>query len=44
MPVEEIAYLAGHSTSHVTESVYRKELQPRLRAGATAINAIMPPK
>lgn len=40
MSVEQIAYLAGHSTSHVTESVYRKELRPRLLAGATAINAI----
>jgi integrase len=35
VPIEEIAALAGHSTTRTTELVYRKELRPVLRTGAT---------
>jgi integrase len=42
MPVEQIAWLAGHSTSRVTESVYRKELRPVLREGARVMGELLP--
>jgi integrase len=35
VPIEEIAALAGHSTTRTTELVCRKELRPVLRTGAT---------
>lgn len=35
---EEIADLCGHSGTTVTESVYRHELRPVLRAGAIAMD------
>jgi integrase len=38
--VEEIARLAGHSSSRVTELVYRKELRPVLTRGAEVMDAI----
>ena len=37
VPIEEIAHLAGHSTTRTTELVYRKELRPVLRTGATVM-------
>jgi Phage integrase family len=33
VPIEEIAALAGHSTTRTTELVYRKELRPVLSPG-----------
>jgi integrase len=38
--IEEIARLAGHSSSRVTEVVYRHELRPALTAGAEVMDAI----
>jgi site-specific recombinase XerD len=38
--IEEIARLAGHSTTRVTELVYRKELRPALTRGAEVMDAI----
>jgi integrase len=40
-PVEEIARLAGHSSTRTTEVVYRRELQPVLTRGAEAMDAIL---
>jgi len=40
VPIEQIAYLAGHSNTRTTESVYRKELRSALRAGAKAIGEL----
>lgn len=40
MPIEEIAHLAGHASSLVTEKVYRKELRPVLKRGAAAMDEI----
>jgi integrase len=40
-PVEEIARLAGHSTSRTTEAVYRKELRPALTGGAELMDAVL---
>jgi integrase len=40
-PVEEIARLAGHSTSRTTEAVYRKELRPVLTRGAEVMDAVL---
>ena len=41
VPLEEIARLAGHSTTRTTEVVYRKELRPVLQTGATVMGALM---
>ncbi len=38
MAVEEIARLAGHSSSRTTEVVYRHELRPVITAGADAMD------
>src|SRR6266550_3727860 len=46
VPVEEIARLAGHSSSRTTEVVYRRELRPVLTTGAEAMDRLfqyMPP-
>jgi len=39
-PVEEIARLAGHSSTRTTEVIYRRELRPVLTHGAKAMDAI----
>ncbi len=36
--IEEIARLAGHSSSRTTEVVYRKQLRPVLQTGATVMD------
>ncbi len=38
LPIEEISRLVGHSGTHVTELVYRKQLRPVIQTGATAMN------
>jgi integrase len=40
MLIEEIADLVGHSSSHTTETVYRRQLRRVLRGGAVAMDAI----
>jgi len=40
VPVEEIARLAGHSSSRTTEVVYRRELRPVLTTGAQAMDRL----
>ena len=40
VPVEEIARLAGHSSSRTTEVIYRKELRPVLVKGAEVMDQI----
>lgn len=40
VPVEEIARLAGHSSSRTTEVVYRRELRPVILTGAEAMDKI----
>jgi integrase len=40
VPVEEIARLAGHSSSRTTEVVYRRELRPVITTGAEAMDKI----
>ena len=40
LPIEDISHLAGHSSTRVTEVVYRKELRPMLTKGARAMDAI----
>jgi len=41
VPVEEIARLAGHSSSRTTEVVYRCELRPVLTTGAEAMDRLL---
>jgi integrase len=40
VPVEEIARLAGHSSSRTTEVIYRRELRPVLVKGAEVMDQI----
>jgi NAD(P)-dependent dehydrogenase (short-subunit alcohol dehydrogenase family) len=40
VPVEEIARLAGHSSTRTTELVYRRELRPVLTTGAEIMDTI----
>jgi integrase len=40
VPVEEIARLAGHSSSHTTETIYRRELRPVITTGAEVMDQI----
>jgi hypothetical protein len=40
VPIEDISHLVGHSSTVVTEKVYRKELRPVLTRGARAMNAL----
>ncbi len=42
--IEEIARLAGHSSSRKTEVVYRKQLRPVLQTGATVMDGIFSPE
>ncbi len=42
IPVEEISRLVGHSSTAVTELVYRKQIRPVLQAGAVAMDRIFP--
>jgi hypothetical protein len=40
VPVEEIARLAGHSSTRTTEVIYRRELCPVLAKGAEVMDQI----
>jgi integrase len=40
VPVEEIARIAGHSSTRTTEVVYRRELRPVLTTGAEAMDRL----
>jgi integrase len=40
-PVEEIARLAGHSSTRTTEVIYRRELRPVLTRGAEVMDSIL---
>ena len=39
--LEDISDLVGHSSTSVTETVYRHEIRPALTKGATAMNRIL---
>ena len=40
VPLEEISRLVGHSSTAVTELVYRKQIRPVVQSGAIAMNQI----
>ena len=42
--LEDISDLVGHSSTSVTETVYRHEIRPALTKGATAMNRILKAK
>ncbi|WP_433352220.1 tyrosine-type recombinase/integrase [Microtetraspora malaysiensis] len=42
LPLEEISRLVGHSSTAVTEAVYRKQIRPVLQGGAVAMDRIFP--
>jgi hypothetical protein len=43
VPLEEIARIAGHSSTRTTEVVYRRELRPILTTGAEAMDRLSTP-
>lgn len=42
MAIEEISHLVGHSSTVVTETVYRHELRPVIRSGAHMMDRLFP--
>jgi integrase len=40
IPLEDISRLVGHSSTAVTEAVYRKQIRPVLQTGAEAMDTI----
>ncbi|MEV6620926.1 tyrosine-type recombinase/integrase [Amycolatopsis sp. NPDC051106] len=42
MPIEEISRLVGHSSTAVTELVYRKQIRPVVESGARAMDRLFP--
>ena len=40
MAIEEISRLVGHSSSNVTETVYRHQIRPVITVGAEAMDKI----
>jgi len=44
MPIEEISHLVGHTSTVVTERIYRRELRPVLTRGAQAMDQIFDDK
>jgi integrase len=42
MAIEEISHLVGHSSTVVTETVYRRELRPVIRSGADTMDQLFP--
>jgi integrase len=44
VPVEEIARIAGHSSTRTTEVVYRRELRPMLTTVAEATDRLFNPR
>ena len=40
MAIEMIAWLVGHASSHVTETMYRQELRPVLQEGAEVMDRL----
>jgi len=43
LPVEEIARIAGHSSTRTTEVVYRRELRPVITGGAQTVDRLLGP-
>ncbi|GAB3172396.1 site-specific integrase [Myceligenerans halotolerans] len=41
VPIEEISRLVGHSSTAVTERVYRHELRPVIQSGARALDSLL---
>jgi len=42
--MEEIARIAGHSSTRTTEVVYKRELRPMLTTGAEAMEGLLNPR
>ena len=42
IPLEQISRLVGHSSTAVTETVYRKQIKPVLLEGAQVIDKLFP--
>ena len=40
LPIDEIARLVGHSSSAVTELVYRQQIRPVVQSGAVIMDRI----
>ncbi len=40
VPIEETSRLEGHSSTAITETVYRHQLRPIIETGASAVNEL----
>ena len=40
LPIEEISRLVGHSSTAVTEQVYRHQIRPAVKTGAMAMDSL----
>jgi integrase len=44
VPIEVISRLVGHSSTDVTEKIYRHQIRPIVEEGAEAMDCIFPPQ
>lgn len=42
MPIEQIARLVGHTSTEITEKVYRQQIRPVIIEGAEAMDGLFP--
>jgi hypothetical protein len=42
VPIERISRLVGHSSTSITETVYRKQLRPVVTGGAEVMDRLFP--
>jgi hypothetical protein len=40
VPIQEISDTVGHKSTHVTETVYRHVIVPKIRGGATVMDDV----
>ena len=40
MPIEDVSRLVGHSSTSVTELVYRHQIRPVIQSGATIMDRL----
>jgi hypothetical protein len=44
VPIQDISDTVGHKSTHVTETVYRHVIVPKIRGGATVMDSVFGPE
>ena len=44
VPIQDISDTVGHKSTHVTETVYRHVIVPKIRGGATVMDTVFGPE